>query len=409
MCQLPDQRTCHHLDESPQAVPEAPSRRTLLGASGLAAAGGLTALLAHPAPATAAPGTTPRPHSPMSAVLVGTSGGPIWWENSTRRGICTVVDVGGRRYLVDSGHSSAAGLRPAGLLGPLGGRNDLSAFRACFLTHLHSDHVTDLSNLLVQGWSGGGLTNPDGPFRVIGPGDRGSLPTVFPASRPTPSPFHPADPTPGTKKLVDHLLTAFATDINDRIFDAASPPIDATIAASDIALPRGTALPDPRTGKPPRITPFAVYEDDRVKVSATLVDHGQMLPSFGYRFDSEHGSVVISGDTTVSDNLNELAQGADVLCHEVIDEGWVNASIDALSVPEATKDAFRNHMFGAHTTTTQLVGVVRATGVRTLVLHHLVPGELTSNGWHRAATQLGRRVKAKVIAGRDGQWVGTRR
>lgn len=54
-----------------------------------------------------------------------------------------------------------------------------------------------------------------------------------------------------------------------------------------------------------------------------MVDHHSMAPSFGFRFDTPDGSIVVSGDTTVSENLIELAQDADILFHEVIDPLFV--------------------------------------------------------------------------------------
>ncbi|GCE39450.1 Hydrolase (HAD superfamily) [Rhodococcus wratislaviensis] len=68
----------------------------------------------------------------------------------------------------------------------------------------------------------------------------------------------------------------------------------------------------------PPCAPFTVMSDERVHVTATLVPHGPAFPSFAYRFDTEYGSVTFSGDTTVSDNLVELARGSDVLIHEAV-------------------------------------------------------------------------------------------
>lgn len=342
----------------------------------------------------------------MRAVLVWTAGGPIWPMASGRRGICTVVEVDGACYLVDAGHGSAAGMFDAGVIGPADGKNDLTAFRAGFITHLHSDHVTDLSTFLVQGFIAGGLGSVESPFHLYGPGDRGSLPAVFPPGRPTPTPFNPTDPTPGTASMVRQLLAAFATDVNDRIFDAGSPPIDRVVQAHDIELPAGVAVPV--AGPPARMRPFTVHEDDRVRVSATLVEHGQMAPSYAYRFDSDHGSIVISGDTTLTPNLLEMADGCDVLLHEVVDQATIEASIAALPVPEEIKEAFRNHMFGAHTTEAQLKELLRDIEIGQLVLHHVVPGELPRGGWHRVAQRLARGTRTRVRAGRDGDVIGTR-
>jgi len=383
-------------------------RRALLGgAVGSAAALALGAAMpatAHASTPSSAPARSIRPNARTKAVLVGTAGGPIWRQAAGRRGISTVVEVEGARYLVDAGHSSAAALFGLGLIGPVDGRNDLGAFRAGFITHLHSDHVTDLATFLVQGFIAGGLGSVPAPFTVHGPGDRGALPHVFPPGRPAPQPFNPANPTPGTASTVTQVLAAFATDVNDRMFDAGSPPIDQVIVGRDITLPAGVSANF--VGPPARMRPFTIYEDDRVAVRATLVDHGQMVPSFAYRFDSDHGSVVISGDTTLSPNLLELADGCDILLHEIIDYDTIVASINALSVPEQVKEAFRNHMFGAHTTEKQLAELLRTIDVRTLVLHHLVPGAIDRGGWTRVAARLGHAARTEVLSGEDGMAVG---
>src|SRR6476661_2061648 len=103
-------------------------RRTVFGGA-LASAAALALNASIPSTAHAesiAPAARPRavrPGSVMKAHLVGTAGGPIWRQAAGRRGICTVVEVAGARYLVDAGHGSAAGLFGAGLIGPTDGKN----------------------------------------------------------------------------------------------------------------------------------------------------------------------------------------------------------------------------------------------------------------------------------------------
>lgn len=383
------------------------SRRVLLqsgiGAASLAGLAGLG--LAFAGPATAEPAKhSRRVDARTRALLVGTAGGPIWRQADGLRGICTVVEVAGARYLVDSGHSSAAGLWGAGGVGPRDGMNDLSAYRAGFLTHLHSDHTTDLGNFLVQGFIAGGLGSVDAPFTLYGPGDRGHLPHAFPPGRPVDGPFNPSNPTPGTKSMVRSLLEAYATDINDRMYDAGSPRIDKVTTAVDIELPQG--ISPNFDGPPPSMDPFTIFEDDLVRVTATLVDHGQVIPAYAFRFDSDDGSIVISGDTTLNDNLLRMADGCDLLLHEIIDYDSVNASIEALDVPEEVKEAFRNHMFGAHTTEKQLTQLVKDIKIGTLALHHLVPGAIGEQAWHRVAQRIGHGSRTEVIAGLDNMVLG---
>src|SRR5438128_2518648 len=75
--------------------------------------------------------------------------------------------------------------------------------------------------------------------------------------------------------------------------------------------------------------------------SAFNVDHGELIkPAFGYRIDYQGRSVVLSGDTRVSQNLIRFSKGADVLFHEV-----AAAKAENLS----TSDAARR-IIGHHTT-----------------------------------------------------------
>ena len=67
------------------------------------------------------------------------------------------------------------------------------------------------------------------------------------------------------------------------------------------------------------IRPGKVYEKNGVTVTAFLVSHGLVKPSYGYRVDYAGRSVALSGDTSPNDNLIAVCKGVDVLIHEAID------------------------------------------------------------------------------------------
>lgn len=75
-------------------------------------------------------------------------------------------------------------------------------------------------------------------------------------------------------------------------------------------------------------------------------------------------------------------------------------------MPEQIKEAFRNHMFGAHTTEAQLVELVRDIEVKMLALHHVVPGALEETAWLQVAARIGRRAHTEVVAGVDDMILG---
>jgi ribonuclease BN (tRNA processing enzyme) len=102
------------------------------------------------------------------------------------------------------------------------------------------------------------------------------------------------------------------------------------------------------------------------------VQHAPVFPAFGFRFDTPHGSVVFSGDTGPCSNVVRLARGADVLVHEVIEVGLLAQRLQRLP----NFEAIRNHLASSHSSPEQVGQTATQAGVRTLVLSHLVPGDL---------------------------------
>jgi ribonuclease BN (tRNA processing enzyme) len=139
-----------------------------------------------------------------------------------------------------------------------------------------------------------------------------------------------------------------------------------------------------------------ILKDENVRVRATLVDHPPVVPAFGYRFDALDRSIVISGDTARSENLIDLARGADVLVHDAL----YPAAIDRLvaGVPNASR---LKQSILSHHTTAEDAGRVAQAAVKTLVLAHLIPAEdpaVTDQMWIDAASA---HFDGKIIVGKD--------
>jgi ribonuclease BN (tRNA processing enzyme) len=136
-----------------------------------------------------------------------------------------------------------------------------------------------------------------------------------------------------------------------------------------------------------------VMEDEHVRVTAARVPHGNAEPSFAYRFDTAHRSIVISGDTAMSDRLIGLARGADVLVHEVI---FPPAMAERGMTPQHIERLSR-----IHTTLEQVGQVATAAAIKTLVLSHLAPGdpEIVSDAAWREGAQAN--FRGEVIVGAD--------
>ncbi|MFD1212982.1 MBL fold metallo-hydrolase [Arthrobacter sp. GCM10027362] len=358
------------------------SRRGFLRAAGVAAvAGGLAGVTAPAAVAAAPAGRSKGPKHRTRLVLLGTAGGPALMGED-RYGVSTAVVYEDKVYVVDLGHGAQTRLLQAGLGAEGLGGTSMANVRGIFFTHLHSDHLVEWPAVYATADMNITGRPTKEPIRVFGPGDRGSLVRVFPPGRPAPELYNPEDPTPGIAGMTGYLRQAFAADFNDRARDSNNVHPDRTFEVRDIDIsPYWAVTPE---GIPPRLAaPIQVWEDGDVTVTATLVDHRPTAPVFAYRFDTPDGSVVISGDTCVSQNLIDLARDCDYLVHEVIDPQF--AENLAASLPPSIGGPLKEHLLASHTSIEQ-VGrdVAEPAGAKNLVLSHLVPPNNPADRWRKA-------------------------
>jgi ribonuclease BN (tRNA processing enzyme) len=306
-------------------------------------------------------------------VLLGTAGAPM--PVAGRGGISSALVVGERVFVIDCGRGSPSAFVDAGL--------EFPQLEAVFLTHLHADHIGDLAGLILYPWGvrtgEGGAPLP--PVSVYGP----SRPQTLPSGDATfhrDTTIHAERPFPGTTDLVESLLAGYAYHLNVMPLDAHMPDAGALVRAADIRIPPG----------PP--VPVVVLDDGAVRVTAVAVTHGRAVPALGYRFDTADGSVVFSGDTTVNDDLIALAQGADILVHQVADLDYLKR--------HGTDDVELDRMAALHTDVTEVGGVAERAGVRELILNHYLPAGLdaiTEADW---AQRAGKSFSGTTTAGQDG-------
>ncbi|SOY61695.1 zinc phosphodiesterase, putative tRNA 3' processing RNase Z homolog [Cupriavidus taiwanensis] len=357
------------------------------------------AIAVHSSRADAQQANTPGAKESAHLVLLGTSGGRTSWRGVQAAGISSAVVVNGHVYLVDLGDGWLRRYFQAGL-GAAAPARGLESLRAAFITHLHADHVVDYPSLVLFGASDG-LSERKSPVRVFGPGARGKLPPVSGSTVGVSGIVAPESPTPGTVAMTEAIYRAFATDINDNILDSRKPNPRTRVEVQDIVIPSQDSI-DPNTDPAPEMAPFPVYQDENVKVTATLVSHPPVYPSFAFRFDTPDGSVVFSGDTSPSRNLIRLAQGADVLVHEVIDTAWVNALYP--QPRNAAQEAKAHHLVHSHTAVEDVGTVAQAANVKVLVLSHLAPADNSAGRWTRAKEGF----SGDVVVGSDLQWIPLR-
>ena len=257
-------------------------------------------------------------------VVICGSGSPL--PSIDRAGPCTAVIAGGRMFLIDVGPGSTENLRLWGL--PVG------SLAGVLLTHFHSDHIGELGEVVFASWTSGRAV----PLDVYGPA--------------------------GVEQVVAGFQAAYELDVSYRVAHHGAdvlPPEGGKANGHAIELAEDA---------PSRV----FYDEDGLKIAAFLVEHEPISPALGYRVDYGGRSVVVSGDTVRSANLEAVSQGVDVLVHEVLSDAFIGMAAQALeSGGNAKTGQMIRDTLDYHTFPADVHALAADANVKLLVLSHLVP------------------------------------
>ncbi len=241
----------------------------------------------------------------MKITLLGT-GSPI--PDPNRAGPSTLVQTGGATLLADCGRGVLLRLTGAGLLPPM--------LTAVLITHLHSDHLSDLNDVITTHW----VMSPE--------------PTTLTIYGP-----------PRLQEVVDGLLAMLGPDIEYRLAHHAD------------------------LNEPPKIEVIEVAPGDELSIGSAAVkvgatDHRPVEPTVAFRIEDDGRSVVLGGDGVPCDSLDALCQGADAYVQTVLREDIVKM------VPNPRFQEILDY----HSSVEDAAKTATRAGVGTLVLTHYIPG-----------------------------------
>jgi ribonuclease Z len=232
-----------------------------------------------------------------------------------RAGAGTLLRHGDVALQFDAGRSTVMRLMEAG--------TPPHALTATFLTHVHSDHVVGLPDLAMTRWVQQQLA-PTGPLLVVAPEGMAA-------------------------RFVRRMLEPFDDDLALRVEHVGADPIEVYL--------RTFVVP---------ARPEVVWTSDggEVTVLAVSVHHEPVPEAVAYRVETPDGAVVVSGDTRVCAEVEELARGADILVHE--------ACRTSALAPLIEGTVFET-IFSYHADTVALGAMAARAGVPHVVLTHLIP------------------------------------
>ena len=233
---------------------------------------------------------------------------------------CIAVVTPEHFYLIDSGVGSTDNVN---LL-----RLPTARLDGLLLTHFHSDHIAEIYEVNLGSWVNG----RPAPLTVFGPR--------------------------GVDEVVEGINASYR---QDRIYRVGHQ--------GEALLPPALGVLDHKT-----IEPGVILDDGQLKITAYVGEHPPIEPAVGYRFDYRGRSVVISGDSNVSDSTRQITEGADLLLHDALSLPTLTALSAALGAAGQTRLAkIVTDVTDYHASTESLVELGKQSNVGMIGYYHLVP------------------------------------
>lgn len=279
----------------------------------------------------------------LKITLLGT-GSPL--PDPTRAGPSTLVQIGDetawtQHILVDCGRGAVMRLLGAGVLPGM--------VDTVLITHLHSDHITDLNDLVTTRWI---MMPAHTPLHVIGP--------------------H------GTQGVIDAMLQMLAPDQQYRMNH------------HDDLRAGG-----PLTVRVSEMTPQQSSTVGSVVISTHATDHRPVEPSLGFRIEHDGLVAALAGDTIPCAGLDDLCRDADVYVQTVIRTDLVRQLSGFVPNPQRLLD-----ILDYHSTVSQAGETAARNGVGTLVLTHYVPA-LQPDAHDEWRAQAAEHFSGPIVLGPD--------
>lgn len=246
-------------------------------------------------------------------------------RNPYRASPCLALIAYGKLYLFDAGEGAIAKLYEY--------QAPVLRLEKVFLTHLHSDHMSGVAEVLHNTW----LYGRQQSVELVGP--------------------------PGTENLLDGMRLSYGEDIKERMH---------VLGPDGVSME--TAFPAAREVRVQTGKIQIVHEDKDLTIEAFPVLHPHWDHAYGYRISVAGKSIVVSGDTRPSESVRTYAENSDYLIHEAFNRDMMSKVGETLEQINVPISAARIERIGdVHTDTIALAKLAQQSKTQHLVLTHLIP------------------------------------
>jgi len=256
----------------------------------------------------------------LSAAVCG-SRSPL--PSPGRAETCILISAGEDLFVVDIGDGSNDNLRSWNI--------NFRNIEAVLITHLHSDHIADLPGLHQNAWVVG---ERNSKLKVFGP--------------------------EGVDQFTQGIEMAYAHDYvfrNEHHGNAIAPLEYAGFDTNVIDLNNPV-----------------IFDNGELRITAFRVVHEPIEPALGFKFEYKGRSIVITGDTSYTQNVIDNSMNADVLFHEaqanhmlaVMEKSLMSRGAQLLAT---VFDDITTY----HTSLVEAAEIANEANVKKLFFYHLTP------------------------------------
>lgn len=267
----------------------------------------------------------------MDIVLTGT-GSPL--PDANRAGPSTLIKAGDTHILVDAGRGVVMRMTAGGSMPPF--------LSGVLITHLHSDHVCALNDVITTHWV---MTQGNATLKIFGP--------------------------PGTAQFVERQMAALEPDIGYRLEHHAVLTRGPQVEVSEVA-------------------PGDVFSINDVTITTDATEHAPVKPTLGYRLEHEGSIATLAGDTIPCDGLDRLVANADAYVQTVI----------RADIVETIPNEMMQDILDYHSSVEQAAETAARNGAKRLVLTHMVPAP-TPDQYPEWRARAAEHFNGEIVIGDD--------